>query len=143
VRSDGTRFGYSQKRWDNAVDSGVKTLIGVARDKGVISYTELCRRIFDDTEVEIVPGEYALPFLLGDISDQALDQYSVALTTLVTYKDSTDAGQGLYALAVEHGLLPKNPTELQKEEFRTQQVNAAYERWQRPKRRPGERYGLH
>jgi hypothetical protein len=139
--TDGTRFGYTTDAWHQAVQAGVQVLIGVARDQGTISYTDLCNKIYDICGIEVVPGEYALPHVLGDISEETLASDDIAITTLVTYASTTEAGQGLYALAVQKGPLPRNPTEAQKDAFRIDHMNRARERWPRPpRRRPGERF---
>jgi len=143
ARVDPTRYGYTQAQWDAAVDAGVRILKDVAglgpRD-GTISYTDLCERIFAVTDVRVVPGEFALPELLGDMSRVTLETDDCAITALVVYKDSEDAGRGLYALAVHEGLLPKNPSDSQKDEFRIDQMNRAYELWPRQRHVPGARF---
>lgn len=140
-RTDPTRFGYTNEEWDRAVDAGVRILKEVAGSpEGVINYTDLCERIFAVSDVRIVPGEYALPYVLGDISKVTLASDGCAVTALVTYKDSPEPGGGLYTLAVEEGLLPKHPTERQKDEFRIEHMNKALRLWPRERHRPGERY---
>jgi hypothetical protein len=141
VVSDATRFGYTAERWERAVDAGVKTCIAVASDRTTISYTDLCRRIFDYSGVEIVPGEFALRALLGDISEVTLDSDGIAITALVTYQGTTEPGDGFFALGVEHGLLPKKPTPGQRDEFRVRQVAAAYARSELVKPFETQRYG--
>jgi hypothetical protein len=140
TRLDPTRFGYTQNEWDQAVDAGVGILKDVAGAGSTIDYTDFCERIFAITGVRVVPGEYALAHLLGDVSRETLSTHNCAITTLVVYKDSTEAGSGLYTLAIEEGLLPKNPTEVQKDQFRISHMNRAYEIWRRQRHVPGERF---
>jgi hypothetical protein len=140
---DPKRYGYTQAQWDAAVDAGVRILKEVAgrgRSDGTISYTDLCERIFVFTDVRVVPGEFALPELLGDMSRVTLRSDNCAITALVVYKDSEDAGNGLYALAIQEGLVPKNPSADQKDKFRIDHMNLAYELWPRERHVPGARF---
>ena len=110
AEADPMRYGYTQAQWDAAVDAGVRILkdvAGLGPSYGTISYTDLCERIFAICDVRVVPGEFALPELLGDISRVTLESDNCAITALVVYKDSVDAGKGLYALAIAEGLLPR------------------------------------
>jgi hypothetical protein len=138
---DPTRFGYTLEQWERAVDAGVRILKDVAgiRDN-LISYTDLCERIYALSDVRVIPGEYALPYVLGDISRVTLESDGCAISALVVYKDSTDAGRGLYALAIQEGFLPKTPSENQEDQFRFKHMNKAYETWPRQRHRPGERF---
>lgn len=137
---DRARFGYSQGQWDRAVAAGVQIMIGVARDHTTIAYHELCDRVFDVTGVRIVPGEFALRNFVGDISLSTLRSDGIAITALVTYAGSTETGQGLFSLAINQGLLPKNPSQDQMDRFRYGHMERAWQRWQRERLRPGERY---
>jgi len=138
---DPTRFGYTPEQWERAVDAGVRVLKEVAGTRdNVISYTDLCERVFAASDVRVVPGEYALPYILGDISRATLESDDCAISALVVYKNSTDAGAGLYDLAVVEGLLPKNPSDDQKDIFRFDHMNKAHDLWARQRHRPGERF---
>jgi hypothetical protein len=137
---DPTRYGYTQDQWDRAVDAGVRILKDVAGTPDPITYTDLCERIFAISDVRIVPGEFALPHILGDISRETLRSDGCAITALVVYKDTADAGPGLYGLGIEEGLLPKNPTEIQKDKFRISHTVMAQQIWARQRHRPGERF---
>ena len=56
----------------------------------------------------MVPGEFALPQFLGDMCRETLRSDDCAITALVVYQNSADAGRGLYSLAVDEKLLPNN-----------------------------------
>ncbi|HTW98515.1 MAG TPA: hypothetical protein VMD59_07050 [Acidimicrobiales bacterium] len=135
-----TRFGYTKEQWEQAVDAGVRILKDVAGAGGTISYTDLCERIFAVADVRVVPGELALAHILGAISRATLGSDECAITALVVYKGSADAGTGLYALAIEEGLLPKKPKADEKDAFRVEHMNKAYAIWHRKPLRPGERF---
>lgn len=67
MAAESTRFGYTSQQWQSAVQAGVEALVDTAaRRDQTITYTDLCNRIRAHTGVEIIPGEYALPYLLGD-----------------------------------------------------------------------------
>jgi hypothetical protein len=141
--TDPTRYGYTQGQWDAAVDAGVRILkdvAGLGSSYGTISYTDLCERIFAISDVRVVPGEFAMPELLGDISRLTLRSDRCAITALVVYKNSEDAGKGLYALAITENLLPKNPSEDEKDRFRTDHMNRAYALWPRQRHVSGARF---
>jgi len=140
---DPTRYGYTQGQWDAAVDAGVRILkdvAGLGPATGVISYTDLCERIFAITDVRVVPREFALPHLLGDMCRETLRSDRCAITALVVYQNSADAGPGLYSLAVDEHLLPKKPSEREKERFRSDHMNLAYATWPRQRHVSGARF---
>lgn len=142
-RPDVRGFGYTDDEWEVAIDTGYRILQGVAARQSMIDYTDLCSDIRTACGVEFVPGEFALPHLLGAISSRSLAERTVAITALVVYRSGPnkgDPGPGLYALAKEKGLLPKDATDRQKESFLVDHVKRSYETWQAPRRRPGERF---
>ncbi len=63
------------------------------------------RRLAAGTEIDT--GEYALNWLLGDISTAAMGETNGALiTSLATYLDDNCPGEGFFLLAQSQGLLP-------------------------------------
>ena len=93
--------------------------------------------------MEFIPGEFALPYLLGAISARSLNDHDVAITALVVYRSGPHKGSpgpGLFALAVEKGLLTKGATPRQKDAFVSDHVRRSYEIWSTPRRRPGQRF---
>jgi hypothetical protein len=137
---DPTRFGYSNDEWVQAVDAGVAIMIGVVRNHTTIEYGQLCDQVFDVTGIQIVPGEYALPHFIGDISRSTLRTDGIAISALITYAGSVETGQGLYTLTINEGLLPANPTQDQKDRFRHEHMERSWDQWRRQRPRPGERY---
>jgi hypothetical protein len=90
--------------------------------------------------VRTVPGEFALPELLGDTSRVTLRSDDCAVTALVVYKNSEDAGKGLNALAITENLLPENPSDDEKDRFWTKDMNLAYALWPRQRHAPWARF---
>lgn len=77
------------------VDAGHDFLVSVARRGRLTTYTELCQVIRQRTGTEIDTGEFALNWLLGDISNRALGETGGALiTSLVTYLDDIGPAKG-------------------------------------------------
>ncbi|MDQ3673253.1 MAG: hypothetical protein M3365_02620 [Gemmatimonadota bacterium] len=121
-------FGYSQQAWDEMVDAGREFLESVARRGRLTTYTALCQVIRQRTGTEIDTGEYALNWLLGDISSAALEATQGALlTSLVTYLDDNRPGEGFFVLARSQGLLPSGSLSRQdKEDFWMAQVASVH-----------------
>ncbi len=110
------------------VDAGRDFLECVARRARLTTYTELCQVIRQRTGTEIDTGEYALNWLLGDISSSAIQATDGALlTSLVTYLDDNRPGDGFFALAQDQGLLPRGSLSKQdKDDFWTAQVASVH-----------------
>lgn len=109
------------------VDAGRDFLASVARRGRLTTYTELCQVIRQRTGTEIDTGEYALNWLLSDISNAALaDSNGALITSLVTYLDDNRPGEGFYALAQDQGLLDRGATPLDKETFWAAQVTSVH-----------------
>ncbi len=110
------------------VDAGREFLESVARRGRLTTYTELCQVIRQRTGTEIDTGEYALNWLLGDISSAALEATQGALlTSLVTYLDDNRPGEGFFVLARSQGLLPSGSLSRQdKEDFWMAQVASVH-----------------
>jgi hypothetical protein len=136
-------FGYTDEEWDAAIEAGYRILQAVAARQAMIDYTDFCTEVRAACDVEFVPGEFALPHLLGAISSRSLADHDVAITSLVVYRSGNrkgDPGPGLFALAKEKGLLPSDATDRQKDAFVIEHVKRAYELWTASRRRPGERF---
>ncbi len=110
------------------VDAGHEFLTSVARRGRLTTYTELCQVIRQRTGTEIDTGEYALNWLLSDISSAALGETNGALiTSLVTYLDDNRPGEGFYVLAQDQGLLGRGAiAPHDKEAFRAAQVDLVH-----------------
>lgn len=110
------------------VDAGRQFLANVARRGRLTTYTELCQVIRQRTGTEIDTGEYALNWLLGDISGSAIGETDGALiTSLVTYLDDNRPGEGFFMLARSQGLLPAgSSTQQEKDDFWAAQVAAVH-----------------
>lgn len=124
-------FGYSPEAWEDMVTAGLEFLAGVARRGRLTTYTELCQVIRQRTGTDIDTGEYALNWLLGDISKAAAVQTGGPLiTSLVTYLDDNRPGGGFFMLARDQGLLPRGQlSREEKDDFWSEQValvHAAY-----------------
>lgn len=124
-------FGYSPAAWEDMVTAGVDFLADVARRGRLTTYTELCQVIRQRTGTDIDTGEYALNWLLGDISKvAAMDTGGPLITSLVTYLDDNRPGGGFFMLAQSQGLLaPGQLSRQEKDDFWSEQValvHAAY-----------------
>jgi hypothetical protein len=73
---DNSRFGYGAEAWDRMVEVGLDFLKEKAR-LGTTTYTEFCTVVSRRSAYTIEPGDYAVRYLLGDISRQTSRATSV------------------------------------------------------------------
>lgn len=64
--------------------------------------------------------------LLGETVDRTLPEAGAVISAITRYQGGNDPGSGLYALAVEKGLLTSNASVAQKLDFWTGQLNRVY-----------------
>ncbi len=135
-----TRDGRTPDQWQQLVATAIKSLSRTARLKRLSSYTDLNRDIaaqtgqpgFDFTSPE---GRNAMGNLLADVVQETYPDRGVMLSALVPYVDANRPGGGFYHLATAMGLLDKEASAENKEEFWYSQVKKVYEAYARKTRR--------
>ncbi|HEY6428626.1 MAG TPA: hypothetical protein VIX84_15495 [Acidimicrobiales bacterium] len=114
---DNSRFGYGAEAWDRMVEVGLDFLKEKAR-LGTTTYTEFCTVVSRRSAYTIEPGDYAVRYLLGDISRQTFKSHQCPITSIVVYLDDNRPGDGFFRLGQELRVLPRGPlSQRRKEQF--------------------------
>ena len=135
-----TRHGRTPEQWQQLVDTAIKSLSRTARLKRLSSYTDLNRDIaaktgqpgFDFSSPE---GRNAMGDILGDVVAKTYPDKRVMLSALVPYVDANRPGGGFYSLAASLGLLDKDASAEDKEEFWYSHVEDVYEAYPKKTRK--------
>jgi hypothetical protein len=77
----------------------------------------------------------AIGAVVGEVTQRAIGDTGVMLSSIVAYLDRNDAGPGFYALAVQLGLLANTATADDKLAFWSGQVGKVHDRYARQPRR--------
>ena len=85
-------FNFTPEQWRRMVERGTRFLEGVAAKRRSTDYTDLCRDLEAEDDIQIEPHDHALPHLLGEIARQSYKKCGLVLTALVLYKNGTEAG---------------------------------------------------
>jgi len=115
------KYGYTEIEWENTKNEIRRILIEVARNKRVISYSELANKI---ETIEIEPFAYAIGHLLGEISSEEDDAGRGMLSVVVHRSDENKPGKGFFELARTRGREIVDEDSLLIEE-----MNRVYEYW--------------
>ncbi len=129
--TESDRFGYSPDEWEAAVAAGYEVLVGAATRQSSIDYTQFCDETFQRCGVRFVPGEYALPHLLGDVSTKSRADDGVLLTVLVVYRSGPHQGEpgpGFFQLARHLGLLAST-SKAAEDRFYARHMEAVLDKW--------------
>lgn len=135
-----TRDDRTPDQWQELVDAATKSLTRTARLKRLSNYTDLNRDIAAQTgqtafDFSSPEGRNAMGQILADVVEETYSDKGVMLSALVPYVDSNRPGGGFYHLAVNMGLLDKDASAEEKEEFWYTQVKKVYEAYSRKLRR--------
>lgn len=96
-------IGLSKEEWEWQVAKTEMTsvLTDVASKRGMISYSDLVRRV---NTIKFEPESYSFWRMLGEISDEEAAQGRGLLSVLVVHKrGDMEPGKGFYELAKAHG----------------------------------------
>ena len=89
--------GFSQTEWNSAKDEARSIMIGRARVRGMISYSDLVQQIH---AIHLEPHDPRLAHLLGEISSEEDAAGRGMLTVLVVHKvGDMEPGDGFFELA--------------------------------------------
>ena len=90
-------FGYAGSDWEEAKAQATEVLIGVARRKGRIAYSELAEKI---TAIKIEAHDPRMFHMLGEISTSEHKAGRGMLTAIVVHKSGDmQPGPGIFDLA--------------------------------------------
>lgn len=95
-----TKYGYPIEMWDKGKEEMKQILIGRAKIRKSIYYSELVSQI---KSIIIEPESYALATMLGEISREEDTAGRGMLSVLVVHKTDGMPGKGFFELAKELG----------------------------------------
>lgn len=134
--SEGSRFGRSDEEWIDLTRVGLKFLIQQARNGSLTSYTEMntvlgqrsAARNFDfSAETE----RAAMGELLGRIVERNRPETGHMISSIVTYLNVNEPGNGFFNLARDLGLLPADAGAERLESFWASEVGAIHAHYRR------------
>lgn len=95
------KYGYSEEDWNTAKEEMMQILVGRAKLKDTISYSELVAQV---QTIHLAPDSHALAAMLGEISSAENAAGRGMLSVLVVHKDGDmQPGPGFFDLAKSLG----------------------------------------
>lgn len=95
-----TRWGLALDDWRAAKDQAESLIIARARERGTVTYSELCSSI---TVARFKPYSWRLIALLDEICSQEDAALGIVLASLVVRRDTGMPGEGYFAHAAKLG----------------------------------------
>ena len=96
-----TKYGVPSATWDKACTEMTTVLVGVARDRGMIAYSDLVRKV---KTIRFRPDESRFHAMLGEISTAEANAGRGMLSVIVVHKiGDMEPGPGFYDLAAQLG----------------------------------------
>lgn len=93
-------FGFSTEQWNTAKKEMLITLQKRASERQTITYSELSR---ETTSIPLGPHDFAMSWMLGEVSEEEHEAGRPLLSALVVYKETGFPGPGFYDLAIRLG----------------------------------------
>ena len=118
---DETRFGLPIATWTAAKDEATAILQEIARQKKLITYSDLAREI---SSAHFERHDFRLFGLIGDISEEENALGRGMLSALVVTQDERKPGLGFFELAKKLGFKPRNHLA-----FWSKEVERVYAAW--------------
>ncbi|MDY0340136.1 MAG: hypothetical protein RBS17_02845 [Coriobacteriia bacterium] len=95
-----TRYGFPFEAWEAAKAQANALLEQVARDRGTITYAEICRNV---EAIELKPFSWAIMGFLNEICTEADAAHGIMLASLVVRADTGMPGNGYFRNAARLG----------------------------------------
>ena len=109
-------FGHKRKQWESFVEEAREILVGIARQRGMITYGELASRM---TTIPVEPHDMVLWSIIGDVSHNEEKAGRGLLSVVVVHKHGDqEPGHGFYELAKCYGRNMKDKTKCFVEELK-------------------------
>lgn len=118
---DETRYGLDMASWIAAKDEARTILIGYAKQKDTITYSELAQEIHS---FHFEPHDFRLFGLIGEISTEESDAGRGMLSAVVVLKDEGMPGPGFFVLAKKLGFDTRDQVA-----FWTKELKRVYAAW--------------
>ena len=97
---ENTRYGFPLDAWEAAKAQANALLMQVARDRGTITYAEICREV---DAIELKPFSWAIMGFLNEICTEADAVHGIMLASLVVRTDTGMPGNGYFRNAARLG----------------------------------------
>lgn len=97
---ENTRYGFPIDAWEAAKAQANALLEQVARDRGTITYAEICREV---EAIELKPFSWAIMGFLNEICTEADAVHGIMLASLVVRADTRMPGDGYFRNAARLG----------------------------------------
>jgi methyl coenzyme M reductase subunit C len=98
--SENTRYGFAVEAWEAAKAQANALLEERARERGTITYAEICRAV---SAVDLKPRSWAIMGFLNEICTEADAAYGIMLASLVVRADTGMPGDGYFRNAARLG----------------------------------------
>jgi len=95
-----TRYGFPFGAWEAAKQQANAFIQERARERGTLTYAELCREV---TAITLKPRSWAIMGFLNEICTEADAKYGIMLATLVVRADTGLPGDGYFRHAERLG----------------------------------------
>jgi molybdopterin synthase catalytic subunit len=101
LRGKGFNHGFPQSEWDAAKEEARQIMIGCAKSRRMIPYSDLVRQI---TSIRLEAHDGRLSHFLGEIASEEDDRGRGLLTVVVVHKSGDmQPGPGFFELAQSRG----------------------------------------
>lgn len=97
---DDTRYGFPPEAWEAAKQQANAFIQQRARERGTLTYAELCREV---TAITLKPRSWAIMGFLNEICTEADAKHGIMLATLVVRADTGLPGDGYFRHAERLG----------------------------------------
>ena len=97
---ENTRYGFPLEAWEMAKAEANELLQERARERGTITYGEICRAV---SAIELKPRSWAIMGFLNEICTEADAVHGIMLASLVVRADSGMPGDGYFRNAARLG----------------------------------------
>lgn len=97
---ENTRYGFPAEAWETAKAQANALLEQRARERGTITYAEVCRAV---TAIELKPRSWAIMGFLNEICTEADTAHGIMLASLVVRADTGMPGDGYFRNAARLG----------------------------------------
>ncbi len=118
---DNTRYGFPADAWQAAKAEAASLLEQRARERGTITYAEICRAV---GAVELRPRSWAIMGFLNEICTEADAAHGIMLASLVVRADTGMPGDGYFRNAARLGRDVSDPQAYWRAEV--ERIYAAY-----------------
>ena len=124
-----TTYGHSTSEWESTRAWVTRRLHRVARDKGTITYSDLCDEMAQAGVLRLEPDSTALAGLLGQVNLLEHEAGRPLISALVVHKGGDwQPGEGFWSFARDLGIDPGSG-ETARLDFWVREIERCYAAW--------------